>query len=353
MTAVNPIGGVARVDYRWNDLNGDGFVSSREEVDIAGGQLGVPVNAELTTVNQIDENYRAPRDLELLVGIDHELAPNFAVGATYTYRRTTRTPYASYIGLNGSDWVPCEPVSSNGYTVPCQDIGPTNTAALDANSGGVLLSNRSDYHRSYSGIELTAVKRLSNKWMGRLGFGYNNWTESFDGTGGIQNPLPVLYDGYGYAAFGSTIVSDAKTSGGQIGYYSSGSGTVYWMPSKWQLSANALYQIGKGFEVAGNLYARQGYIRPINITVDNTFGDSLLAVGIGDERLPDVVNLDLRLGWNRNLGRARLNLTADVFNVFNSSTVLRRVDAADSGSFNRIDQILNPLLVRFGARLSF
>ena len=353
VTAVNPIGGVARVDYRWNDLNGDGFVSSREEVDIAGGQLGVPVNAELTTVNQIDENYRAPRDLELLVGIDHELAPNFAVGATYTYRRTTRTPYASYIGLNGSDWVPCEPVSSNGYTVPCQDIGPTNTAALDANSGGVLLSNRSDYHRSYSGIELTAVKRLSNKWMGRLGFGYNNWTESFDGTGGIQNPLPVLYDGYGYAAFGSTIVSDAKTSGGQIGYYSSGSGTVYWMPSKWQLSANALYQIGKGFEVAGNLYARQGYIRPINITVDNTFGDSLLAVGIGDERLPDVVNLDLRLGWNRNLGRARLNLTADVFNVFNSSTVLRRVDAADSGSFNRIDQILNPLLVRFGARLSF
>jgi len=41
-----------------------------------------------------------------------------------------------------------------------------------------------------------------------------------------------------------------------------------------------------------------------------------------------------------------------VFNVFNSGTVLRRVDAADS-AFNRIDQILNPLLVRFGARLSF
>ena len=42
-----------------------------------------------------------------------------------------------------------------------------------------------------------------------------------------------------------------------------------------------------------------------------------------------------------------------MFNVFNSSTVLRRVDAADSSDFNRIDQILNPLLVRFGVRLSF
>jgi hypothetical protein len=33
--------------------------------------------------------------------------------------------------------------------------------------------------------------------------------------------------------------------------------------------------------------------------------------------------------------------------------VLRRVDTADSSSFDRIDQILNPLLVRFGMRLTF
>ena len=45
--------------------------------------------------------------------------------------------------------------------------------------------------------------------------------------------------------------------------------------------------------------------------------------------------------------------SADVFNVFNSGTVLRRVDAADSSAFNRIDQIMNPMLVRFGAKLSF
>ena len=124
------------------------------------------------------------------------------------------------------------------------------------------------------------------------------------------------------------------------------------MPSKWQLSANALYQIGAGFEIAGNLYARQGYIRPINATVNNTFADSVLAVDIGAERLSDIWNLDMRLGWNKSIGGAQLNLSADVFNVFNSGTVLRRVDAVDS-AYNRIDQILNPLLVRFGARLSF
>jgi hypothetical protein len=79
----------------------------------------------------------------------------------------------------------------------------------------------------------------------------------------------------------------------------------------------------------------------------------VLAVDIGDQRLSDIWNLDMRLAWNKNLGRARLNLSADVFNVLNSGTVLRRVDSADSSAFNRIDQNLNPLLVRFGARLSF
>ncbi len=237
--------------------------------------------------------------------------------------------------------------------MPCLDLGPRERGGRRCRRASASsLSNRPGYHRTYNGLELTAVKRLSNRWMGRVGFGYSNWTESFDGTGGIQNPLPVLYDGYGYYGL-STILTDAKKSGGQVGYYSTGSGTLYWMPSKWQFSANALYQIGKGFEIAGNLYAREGYIRPFNVTVNNTFADSVLAVDVGDDRLPNIWNLDMRLAWNKAIGGAQLNLSADVFNVFNSGTVLRRVDAADSSSFNRIDQILNPLLVRFGARLSF
>ena len=262
-------------------------------------------------------------------------------------------PYAPYIGVNGTDWVSCDSSSSNGFTVPCLDLGPTNADAANANNFGVLLSNRPGYKRNYSGLELTAVKRLSNKWMGRVGFGYNNWTESFDGTDGIQDPLPTLYDTYGYNG-GSTIVSDAKKDGGQVGYFSSGSGTVYWMPSKWQLSANALYQVGGGFEVAGSLYGRQGYIRPINLSVGNTFADSVLAIDNGGQRLPNIWNMDVRLAWNGKLGGSTtVGFSADVFNVLNSGTVLRRVDAADSASFDRRDQILNPLLVRFGMRLTF
>jgi hypothetical protein len=190
--------------------------------------------------------------------------------------------------------------------------------------------------------------------MSRVSFGYNDWTEHFDGREGIVNPNPSIYDSYGLANFSSSIVTDAKIDGGQIGVFSTGSGTLYWVGGKWQMSANALYQLPAGFEIAANIYGRQGYLRPINITVDNTFADTNLAVDAVDaERLPNVWNVDLRLAKNIALGNSRFTLVADVFNVFNSGTVLRRVDAADSAAFNRIDQIMNPLLVRFGAKITF
>jgi hypothetical protein len=326
------------------------------EVDFAGGQLAVPLNAELVTVNDIDDEYSAPRDMEFIVGLDRQLPGNMALSASYTYRRATRQVYTPYIGVNGTDWVACDPISSNGFTTQtCFDLGPGNLAALNANNGGVQLTNRPDYNRRYQGVELTLLKRLANKWSGRVAFGYNDWTEHFDGTAGIQDPNAAIYDTYGLTLFSSHIVTDAKIDGGQLGVFSTGSGTLYWVGgSKWQLSANALYQLPAGFEIAGNLYGRQGYLRPINITLDTLLGDTVLATPeVDSEHLPNVWNLDLRLAKNINVGSARVGLTADVFNVFNSNTTLRQTDAADAASLNRILQIMNPLIARFGVRVSF
>ncbi len=350
---INPVGTVSQRFYPWRDLNGNGFVDSGE-VDLSRPDVLPPTNITPTTVNQIDPNYKARRDMEVIVGVDREVAPNLAVSANYTFRRTTNNPYAPFIGVNGSDWVPCEPSTGHGYTAPCQDVGPTNAAALDANGFGTILTNRPDYTRHYSGGEVSLVKRLSNKWMARAAFSYNDWTEHFGGSGGIQDPNPVLYDTYGLSNGANEIVTDAKVNGGQIGVYSAGSGTVYWVNAKWQLSANALYQLPAGFEVAGNLFGRQGYVRPVNLTVDNQLGDVVLATGVGDVRLPNVWNLDLRLAKRLNLtSNVNAMLTADLFNVFNAGTTLRQVDAADAASFNRIDEILNPRLLRFGVRLTF
>jgi hypothetical protein len=351
---INPVGVVGGQTYRWNDLNGDGFVQPNE-VDLSTPNIVPPVGITPSTVNQIDPNLKARRDLEVIVGIDREVAPNFMVSANYTFRRTTNNYYSPFVGVNGTDWVPCAPTVAHGFTAPCQDLGAANLASILQNGFGYVLTNRPDYSRHYSGAELTAVKRLSNKWLGRVSFSYNDWTEYFGSSAGIQDPNPTLFDTYGGTSAGSNeAFTDAKVNGGQLGDYSAASGNAYWISAKWQLSADALYQLPQGFEIAGNLFARQGYIRPFNAASNNTFGENVLVAPIGDNRLPNIWNLDLRLSKNFAIGgTARLILTADAFNVFNSSTTLRMTDAVDSAVFSRINEIMNPRLFRFGLRLTF
>ena len=42
------------------------------------------------------------------------------------------------------------------------------------------------------GVEVTLNKRLSNKWMTRIGFAYNDWVDNV-GAGAIQNPTADVH----------------------------------------------------------------------------------------------------------------------------------------------------------------
>lgn len=172
-----------------------------------------------------------------------------------------------------------------------------------------------------------------------------------------RRPRPTIsasYDLYGLSPVGQVVTTDGLTDGGQVGYYGAGSGKTYWVNAKWQANLSGLYQLPAGFEVAGNLYARQGYPRITTISSPNSIYGSLPAIAspIGDIRTPTVVNVDLRLAKHFRLGgRASLNVTADVFNLLNQGTVLVRNGSASSNVFNRIDEILAPRIARFGVRL--
>src|SRR5205823_63348 len=82
-------------------------------------------------------------------------------------------------------------------------------------------------------LELSLIKRLSNKWMARVGFSLNNALEHFASAAGQYdtngNPTPTL--------------SEPLKDGGQFAPQSggSGSGNVY-INATWQFNANALYQ---------------------------------------------------------------------------------------------------------------
>jgi hypothetical protein len=291
-----------------------------------------------------------------------------AVGAAYTWRTTSRLDYtpwrASECPLDGANLATCriiqpdefianEPEAANGYTAFTYSP-PTDLVA--AGQGGRILTNAAGYHRTYDGLEFTLVKRLSNRWMGRVALSWNGWRETWGGT-----PYSVR----AYAANPTRTLQSPLIDGGQVTFVNTIGSTSN---IRWQVYANGLVQLPWGLDASGALFARQGGAYPVSLTLPAGAEGTIPALGAEQPdslRHDPVFNLDLRLAKTiRIRGGARVVLSAEWFNVFNSGTVLNRYFFANSAAFiaedmgavpgrGRIDEILSPSIFRVGARLAF
>src|SRR5262245_28679223 len=355
--------------YAWADRNGDGF-AQRDEILVDQGVLyssGIdPSNpGGLSTPHRLDPDYHANHDNEIVAGIEREIAPNFALGAAYTWRKTSGIvdwgPRIDSSGriLTSADYLPLDPVSANGFTV--QPFAPDDSKI---GAGGRLLTNRPDYTTSYSGIELTANKRLADKWMFRGNVSYGDWTEHLDGPAAIQNPTKadrnLLTQGGFYGSYSIAAACAGCVDGGPVVLKSYGAKTNVFFHSKWQFSANAMYQLPAGFEIAANLLGHQGYPKAIEIRTGlGSDGRQrvLPSGGFDVERHKDFYNLDLRLAKKTKLGGSvTLGINLDLFNVFNNGVILqdqRQANTSDFGTPEGILEIMNPRILRLGARLEF
>jgi hypothetical protein len=82
----------------------------------------------------------------------------------------------------------------------------------------------------------------------------------------------------------------------------------------------------------------------------------LVVNDVGEFRLPMVKSLDARLEKTFSFHHANIAADLDVFNVLNAATPLGKTyDLRLSGptGFNQILEIMNPLIVRLGARVTF
>jgi hypothetical protein len=373
VSTVNPVS-YGAVAYYWNDYNGDRYVQPNE-VDLSNFQYSYGVNladpSSASPSNRIDQNYKSPKMNEFVVGLDHEITPGMSVGVNYTYRHGS--DYAQRPWLAGvcdintatmstcpivtpSDYTMNDPQTTNGYTA--FTYSPDATLRAQGN-GGRIRTNRPGYTNSFSGLEFLLTRRLSNRWMSRIAFSWNDWTEDWSGT-------PTTF----YGNPGPTE-TDPLVKGGQVSLLSGGSGKASFYSSvKWQLYANALYQGPWGLDFSGNIFARQGGPYPVDLRlsagVDGTL--SALATSTVDQiRYPTLWDLDLRLAKTIKFGKGSgLTLSAEWFNVFNSGTVMSRYRYATSSAFvntsegadlsaglGRIEEILAPGVFRLGARIFF
>ena len=360
--ALNPSSTAGSATYRWTDLNNDHFAQANEvnvnQFLTASGGFNPSAPTAVTSPNFLDPNLKAPKTTSVVIGIDRELRPNLAVLLNYSYTRTTDlfgnftgriTPRT---GVTLADFAP-----GTGFTGTLLDGSAysvatfiPNAAKVAAGGNGFATTNIPDYSTTYSGLELSLVKRLSNKWMARAGFSYNNALEHFGSAAGMidtnGNPTPTL--------------SEPLKDGGQFAPQSggSGSGNVY-INAKWQINANAMYQAPYGIEVSGNIFGRQGYPYPMFRagTTAALGGDSTLNVLVTPQidtfRYPDLWNTDLRAARTFKFNTVTVRGILDAFNVLNANTALVRNNNVLSPTFNAIAQNLSPRIFRVGLVVGF
>jgi len=305
-----------------------------------------------TPVNKIAPDFHAPRTHEVSLGIDRELLPNFGVSAAYTWRRYVNQLWnqAPPIGVTSADYFVDGRLSGTlpdgtPYDVPYYALNPDVAPA----GAGTITENRKGYHRAYNGLELSATKRLSNRWMARFGYSWNRSREYFDDPStSIVDPTP--------------ITADPQVNGGVVTVPTSGSGKsqIYMTLPTYQFVANGFYQGPWGVNFGGNYVLRQGYAEmffsndvPTDDPVYTTKDIVAIPGKIGNYRLPAVHSLDVRVEKAFRFNRTNVLLDLDVFNLPNKGTVLGRIYDVSSSKFDRVAEIMNPRIARFGIRVQF
>jgi Carboxypeptidase regulatory-like domain len=302
--------------------------------------------------------YQTPLTHEVQFGFDRELMTNFALNATFTWRRFTNFTWRNN-GLVGTDY---ERIGSyagthpaiGGFDVP---ISGAIESRIPEDRAATTYRARDGYSQRYLGFEVSATKQLSDRWMARFGFSTNDHREYFDSLAAMTDPTPqVIY------TTGRLTAVFANTDGGLVPTVSTGSGKggIIQLLPKYQFIATGMYQGPWGINVAGNFLTRQGFSMTFHEQSVPTLGDPnaarkhLLLVGDVDRfRLPAVSSLDARLGKEFAFDRYRINLDLDIFNVFNTNTVLARQYNLGVTSGNSVLEIMNPRVLRLGARFNF
>jgi len=362
---INPLSSVS-VRYQWIDANHDTLVQPGEIYDSKGVALisgGNPANylqetgnwlpsnpGSPTTANTVDPNLKNDRTDEFIVGIDRQISEGFAAGVAYIWRRYSNFQFYDTLGLDPSNY---NAVAFNASNCPAGAYCPTATYyqpnVLVGTVSNLTNFTTDQYNRTFNGVEVTARKRLSNKWLMNTSFSYNSTIVNNGYAGAFQNQTNFVPE--------DPTNRDIR-NGGQYDFQTSGSGigNVY-VNSKFLFKLSGLYQLPGTFNVSAFYNARQGYpyerfiTSPARINGAGTI--TILLDQPGDLRLPNYQNLDFHLDRPIKIGTTRWIPSMDLFNAFNSNTVQAQRGTQNSSNANNIQAIVAPRVLRFGVRLNW
>src|SRR5262245_55464358 len=330
----------------WQDFNLDGLITRNELIGTGTSSSSRFVNGVLVPAgNIVDPSAQIGRTREAVVGIQHEVISNLAVGVDFIYRKYDRGTTTYTIGYEpGGPNFPLSAIyvpAAGGYTDPITGINAPYYVVCDgcarpSGLGSITLTNPN--YQVYKGVDITATKRFSNRWQmaTSLTIQDNPQYFPFPQTAQFINPTGLEYQ--------------------------NGVSTI----AKYLYKAQGSYQFPWDITVSGNFNANQGGTRTVQINgPGSVYGGTTGTITYntlryqGDQTVRfDAVKL-LDMGVTKAFvfrgGRNRLKLTLDGFNLFNVSTIQGYVSNTISNTtgFVQPNSIVPPRVFRVGTAITF
>jgi hypothetical protein len=307
----------------WTDSSGDRIPQENELGTFSGfpGQ-----SSRYADANGPDWPYSD----EVTAGVEHQLAQDIRVGATY-YRRTNRLIIGSRNVL-----VPPTAYTAQTIGVPSAPTGPGGEVVfynLQSGFTGLqdnVFTNEDVLDTTFNGVEFTATKRLRDRWQMLVGL-----------TVGKND--------------GGVLTGDLNDPNNALNFPEGIEGT----DSAYAFRLSGSYLAPYDINVSGSFILNDGYpyqsAYAVTRTVFPTLTRSSQTVRLskrGDERLPDVAMIDLRVSRSFRFNERRITPMLELFNLTNADTVVG-YNANVGTSYLRPTEILSPRLLRFGITVDF
>lgn len=161
--------------YAWRDLNGD-LIAQRNELDLSRFLTTPSSNYNQANPSSVivpvtvDPNLENAGTQEFTAGVDHELMRGFAVGATYIHRKYDQFANTFRVGVSSDEYSPVSFTAACGNIVngtpTCDQASYTGTYFVrGAPLPAAQFRRNTGQYETYDGVELTARKRFSQRWM--------------------------------------------------------------------------------------------------------------------------------------------------------------------------------------------
>jgi hypothetical protein len=246
----------------------------------------------------VDPNLKNQYLNEYLLGFEHEVLPNLAVGVKGIYRSYGRVIEDFLCSTADGTYCIGNPGQGIMREIFTYDYSTSYPAPKPK--------------RTFKGVQLDATKRFSDNWQAMASYLYSKLDGNFDGevapftNVGADPNISAAYDYYDFFTNGSDL--SKITNRGPLSND---------RRNQFKVSGvyNTLWNLSFGLSAywrSGTPLTRYGY--------SDGYGryEFFLTTRGAEGRTPSNYDADVHLGYPIGLGRARLNLLLDVFNILNA-----------------------------------